>query len=91
MIAMRYPSEPISAEREKKEEGKAYPSMSDQIVRQLWNFLDSTGSDLRFQSYCEKMEKFINQEETGLKKFVFEIYDTMNNDQITDESLFKFM
>ena len=37
------------------------------------------------------MEKFINQEEAGLKKFVFEIYDTMDNNLITDQSLFWFM
>ncbi len=33
----------------------------------------------------------MNQDEVGLKKFVFEIFDTMKNDKINEESLFKFM
>lgn len=35
----------------------------------------------------------MNQEETGLKKFVFDVYNTLSSDKdkITEESLFKFM
>lgn len=60
-------------------------------MKLLWVYLDNTGSDLKFDQYCDKMERFMNQDELGIKRFWFEIYDTMNNDRITEESLFKFM
>lgn len=46
---------------------------------------------MKFDMFCDKFEKFINQTDEGLKRFVFEIYDTKNNDKLTEESLFKFM
>lgn len=33
----------------------------------------------------------MNQDENGLKKFVFECYDTYDCDKITEKSLFRFM
>ena len=33
----------------------------------------------------------MNQDETGLKRFVFECYDTLNLDLLTQESIFNFM
>lgn len=33
----------------------------------------------------------MNQEEAGMKKFVYDCYDTLNNDRITHKSLFRFM
>jgi len=33
----------------------------------------------------------MNQEESGLKSFVFDCYDTYNQHKITEKSLFRFM
>ncbi len=65
--------------------------MADTMVKQLWIFLENSGQDLKFDKFCEKLEKFINQDEVGIKRFLFEIFDTLNCDKITDESLFRFM
>jgi len=33
----------------------------------------------------------MNQDEVGMKRFIFEIYDTLGTDRLNEESLFKFM
>ena len=53
--------------------------------------MDQSGSDLKYDDFCTKVENWVNQDEKGIKDFVFECYDTLNCDKITDESLFKFM
>ena len=61
------------------------------MVRQLWLVLDQSGTDLKYDTYCEKIEKWVNQDENGMKRFVFVCYDTMDTERITDKGLFKFM
>ena len=41
-------------------DGVYHPSIADAMVRQLWVFLDNTGSDLKFDMFCDKFEKFMN-------------------------------
>lgn len=61
------------------------------MIRQLWQILDERGSDLKYDTYCDKIEKWINQDELALKRFVFDCYDTMFCDKISEESLFKLL
>ena len=37
------------------------------------------------------MDQYVNNEEERQQKLIFELYDTLNCDKVTDESLFKFM
>jgi hypothetical protein len=61
------------------------------MVRFLWVYLENAGSDLKFDMFVDKFERFMNQDESGMKRFVFEIYDSSSKDKITEEGLFKFM
>ncbi len=63
------------------------------MTKILSSFLDNSGSDLKFDQFCSKLETFMNQEDPGLKKFVFDVFNTLSieKDKLTEESLFKFM
>ena len=86
MMALRYPMGHTD------EESKAYHgSIGDTMVKQLWVHLEIPGSDLKFDQYCEKVEKWFNQDEAGLKKFIFECFDTFHTGRVTERSMFKLM
>ena len=61
------------------------------MLYQFSKFFNDFVSEQKFDQFCKAIENFLNQDDIGLKKFVFECFDTMKNDKITDESLFKFM
>ena len=86
MMALRYPMGFVD------EESKTYQtSIGDTMVKQLWIHLEIPGSDLKYDQYCEKVEKWFNQDDSGLKKFIFECFDTMHTGRITERSMFKLM
>ena len=58
------------------------------MVKQLWAYFEG---DLKFDQYCEKMERWINQEEQAQRKFVFGCYDTLHTERLTERSIFKLM
>lgn len=82
-LASRYPFEPHD------QHGVYPPSISYSMVRQLWLFLDSSGSDLKYEQFYDKLERWMNQDDPGLKRFVFDIYDCNGWGKITERSLFK--
>jgi hypothetical protein len=59
------------------------------MVKQLWHYLENSGSDLKFDYFCDKLEKFIR--EGDLRRFMFEIFDTLDENKITEQGLFTFM
>ena len=46
---------------------------------------------MKFEYYCDKLEKWINSDDLVLKKFVFDCYDTKGNNKISEKNLFTLM
>lgn len=53
-MASRYPFEPHD------QHGVYDPSICYSMVKNLWLFLDSVGSDLKYESFYEKIERWMN-------------------------------
>ena len=83
VVSKRYPSG-------HEDEDKAYhPSIADAITKQLWLHFDNAGAELKFDIFVEKLQKF--WKEGDHKKFLFDVFDTLHQERLTDESMFRFM
>jgi hypothetical protein len=62
-------------------------------VRQLWQFFESQGQENKFSNFQQKIDAYVNDEDahTRFAKMLFEVYDTLDQERITDEGLFRFM
>jgi Ca2+-binding EF-hand superfamily protein len=70
------------------------PSLCDQLIKQLWPFLEQQDSNLKFEQYCDKIEAWINTVDTDdrvQRAFAFSCYDFVGKGKITEEGLFKFI
>ena len=60
------------------------------MVHRLWEFLDPSGTDLKFDKYCDNIERWVNDEKAQ-KRFIFDILDSYRNEKVSINSLFIFM
>lgn len=54
MMGQRYPSGQYDSN------GVYQASLCDSMVKQLWVFLDQSGTDLKYEQYCDKVERWMN-------------------------------
>lgn len=72
------------------DKGQTQKGICDAMVAQLWVYLDQSGTELKFDKFCESIENWVNKE-TAQKKFIFEILDTYHIEKVSVNSMFMFM